>query len=138
MNDNTAAGGEGKVRRILEAYVAAGKSGGLAAVAALYHDDFIVHYGGANALSGPHAGKTAALTAIADFSQRTGRRLLEIVDVMAGSHRGAMIARERLGEGDTAVEVDRLFVYAVADNLLRECWVYDADQALIDRLIGSA
>lgn len=138
MNARAAAGGEDRIRSVLNAYAAAWQSGDLAAIAAHYHDDFTLHYAGAHALSGVHSGKMAALTALGDFSRRTGRRLLEIVDVMAGPHRGAMIARERLGQGDAAVEVERLLVYTVADDLLRECWVYDADQALIDRLVGSA
>ena len=57
---------------------------------------------------------------------------------MAGPHRGAVIARERLGRDGAAVEVERVLVYAVTDDLLRECWVYDGDQALIDRLVGPA
>jgi hypothetical protein len=138
VSDPAAAGGEDEVRRVVEAYAAAWKSGDLAAIAAWYHDDFTLHYGGANALSGVHAGKVAALTVLADFSRRTGRRLLEVADVMAGPQRGAIVARERLGHGDAAVEVERLLVYTAADGLLRECWVYDADQALIDRLIGPA
>jgi ketosteroid isomerase-like protein len=135
---SNAAQGEDTVRSVVEAYAAAWKSGDIAAIAALYHDDFTLHYAGANALSGVHTGKIAALTVLADFSRRTGRRLLDIVDVMAGSHRGAVIARERLGQGDAAVEVERLLVYTVADGLLRECRVYDEDQALIDRLVGPA
>jgi hypothetical protein len=133
-----AAEGEGAVRSVLEAYAAAWKSGDITAIAAAYHDDFTLHYSGANALSGVHDGKVTALTVLADFSRRTGRQLLEIVDVMAGPHRGAIIARERLGRDDAAVEVERVLVYTVADGLLRECWVYDADQALIDRLVGPA
>lgn len=135
---SNAAQGEDTVRSVLEAYAAAWKSGDLAAIAARYHDDFTLHYGGGNALSGVHVGKVAALRVLADFSRRTERRLVEIVDVMAGPHRGAIVARERLGHGDTAVEVERLLVYIVAEGLLRECWVYDGDQALIDRLVGPA
>ncbi|WP_332819236.1 nuclear transport factor 2 family protein [Sphingopyxis sp.] len=138
MSDPAAAGGEDRVRSVLEAYAAAWQSGDMAAIVARYHDDFTLHYAGANALSGVHAGKMAALAVLADFSRRTGRKLLEIVDVMAGPHRGAVIARERLGQGDAAVEVERVLVYTIADDLLRECWVYDADQTLIDRLVGPA
>lgn len=138
MSDNAATGGEDRVRSVLEAYAAAWQSGDMAAIVARYHDDFTLHYAGANALSGVHAGKMAALAVLADFSRRTGRKLLEIVDVMAGPHRGAIIARERLGQGDAAVEVERVLVYTIADDLLRECWVYDADQTLIDRLVGPA
>lgn len=138
MNGPAAARREDDVRLVLEAYAAAWKSGDLAAIAALYHGDFTLHYGGANALSGVHAGKATALAILADFSRRTGRKLLDIVDVMAGPHRGAIVASERLGRGEAAVEVERLLVYTVSGGLLHECWVYDADQALIDRLIGPA
>lgn len=135
MSDRAAAGGEDRIRSVLETYAAAWKTGDMAAIAAAYHDDFTLHYSGAHALSGVHRGKVAALTILADFARRTNRSLLEIVDVMAGPRRGAIIARERLGRDD-AVEVERVLVYAIADGLLRECWIYDADQALIDRLVG--
>ncbi|HEY0595755.1 nuclear transport factor 2 family protein [Sphingopyxis sp.] len=138
MNDNAAAGGEDRIRSVLETYAAAWKSGDLAAIAAAYHDDFTLHYPGAHALSGVHAGKIAALTVLADFSRRTSRKLVEIVDIMAGLHRGAIIAREQLGRDDAAVEVERVLVYTVADGLLHECWIHDADQELIDRLVGPA
>ncbi|MBO9694807.1 MAG: nuclear transport factor 2 family protein [Sphingopyxis sp.] len=138
MSDHAAAGSGDRVRSVLTAYAAAWQSGQLAAIAALYHDDFTLHYGGANALSGIHIGKGAALAVLADFSRRTNRQLLEIVDVMAGLHCGAIIARERLGRSDAAVEVERVLVYTIADGLLRECRIHDADQALIDRLVGPA
>jgi uncharacterized protein len=75
---------------------------------------------------------------LAEFSRRTARRLVAVDSVLAGPGRGAVIARERLGNGLGAVEVERLLVYTVRDGLLSECWLYDQDQRLIDRLIGSA
>lgn len=126
---------ESEIRDAVERYAAAWKAGDLAAIAACYHEGFTLHYFGANALSGDHVGKAAALSTLAEFSRRTRRRLVAIVDVLAGPERGAVIAREALGPD--AVEVERVLVYAVQDGLLRDCWIYDRDQALIDRLVGA-
>lgn len=119
----------------VQRYATAWETGDMAAIVACYADDVVLHWGGANALSGDHVGKVAALTALAAFAQRTQRRLVRIVDVMAGDARGVVIAVEALGV--PAVEVERTLVYRVADGLLAECWVLDRDQALIDRLIGA-
>lgn len=120
---------------VVRAYADAWLAGDLARLIGLYAEDFTLHYAGANRLSGIHAGRDAALGALAAFGAATKRRLISIVDVMAGEERAAIIARERF-ELDPPVELERLLVYRVGGGLLRECWLYDADQALIDRLIG--
>lgn len=126
------------VATVLGAYAQAWQAGDLAAIMAAYHDDFVLHYFGDNVLAGRHAGKAQALGVLGDFSRRTNRRLVSIISVMAGDTRGAIVARERLGPDGAAVEVERLLVYRVAEGKLAECWVYDADQAMIDRMIGAA
>ena len=126
---------ESEIRAAVERYAAAWKAGDLAAIAACYHEGFTLHYFGANALSGDHVGKAAALATLGEFSRRTRRRLVEIVAVTAGPERGAVIAREALGP--QGLEMERVLVYAVEDGLLKDCWVYDQDQALIDRLVGA-
>jgi hypothetical protein len=63
---------------------------------------------------------------------------LAIVATLAGETRGAIIAREQLRRGDDTIEVNRVLVYAVADGLLRECWIYDENQSLIDEIVGVA
>jgi hypothetical protein len=40
----------------------------MAGIVTCYGDDFTLHYGGRNALSGDHAGKAPALAVLADFS----------------------------------------------------------------------
>jgi len=125
------------LRAVVERYAAAWAAGDPAKIVACYHPDVILHYFGANALAGDHVGKAAALRTLADFGQRTQRKLVAVVATLAGAERGAVIARERLGVGAAAVEVERVLVYAVRDGLLHECWVYDADQRQIDRLVGA-
>jgi len=117
-------------------YAQAWAAGDTAAIVACYGDGFTLHYGGSNALSGDHVGKLAALGTLAEFSRRTNRSLVRIVDVLAGDARGVVIAREALGPADARVEVERTLVYRVEKGLFAECWVYDQDQPLIDRLVG--
>jgi hypothetical protein len=128
--------GRSEIHRVLTAYAEAWTNSDLTRIVAAYHDDIVLHYPGAHALSGQHRGKAAALGALAEFGKRTNRQLLRIVDVMAGENRGAIIAREALGLGDARVEIDRMLVYRVENGLLRECWLYEADQDAIDRLVG--
>ena len=121
---------------ILTTYATAWQAGDAPTMFAFYADDFTLHYGGRNALSGVHRGKPAALKALGEFSQRTQRRLIRVVDIMIGEVRGGLLVREAMGPD--GAEVERLFVYSARDGKLDECWAYDADQALVDRLIGPA
>ena len=126
-----------EIRDAVDRYAKAWAAGDLAGIVGCYAEGFTLHYGGSNALSGRHAGKAAALATLAEFSKRTGRKLVRIVDVMAGDERGVVIAREALGPEDARVEVERVLVYRVEAGLFAECWVYDQDQPLIDRLVGA-
>lgn len=123
-------------RAVVERYCAAWLSGARQALVDCYHDDFTLHYGGANPLSGIHAGKPAALEALAAFSRRTNRRLTAIVDCMAGPHRAVVIAREAFERGALRAELERTLVYTIRDDRLHACWVFDVDQPLVDRFLA--
>ena len=118
------------VRRYADAWVA----GDLGRVLGMYHDDFTLHYFGTSPLAGTHQGKGAATQVLADATVRSGRVLVEVVDVLAGDERGAVVVVERLGRGDDARDVQRVLLYRVEDGKLRECWLYDEDQRFVDAL----
>ena len=120
------------VREAVSRYAAAWLAGDRTVMLASYHDDFTLHYFGSNPLAGVHRGKPAALAILAEVTRRTNRKLLGIVDVMAEPERGALLVRELFNRDGKTAEVERLLVYSVGDGLLRECWVYDQDQALVD------
>ena len=124
------------VRRAVSRYAAAWLAGDRAAMLASYHDDFTLHYFGRNPLAGVHQGKPAALAILAEVTRRTSRRLLGIVDIMAGPERGALLVREVFNRDGRAAEVERLLVYSVRDGLLWKCWVYDQDQSLVDGFLA--
>ena len=118
-------------------YATAWLAGDLAAILACYHEGFTLHYGGANPFSGVHAGRAAALTTLAAVSARTARQLVAIVDVTAGPERAIVIARERFTRNDTTALLDRALVYAIKDDLLHECWLFEFDQATVDRFLAA-
>ena len=125
-----------RTRQAVTRYANAWLAGDRAALAACYHDDFTLHYFGRNPLAGDHRGKMAALAILAEVTRRTSRKLLGIIDIMAGPERGALLVRERFERDGKAREFERLLVYAVRDGLLGECWVWDQDQAAIDAYLA--
>lgn len=118
-------------------YVDAWLAGDFPAMLATYHDDFVLHWFGANPMAGVKHGKAAAIEALLEYTRRTSRRLVAVVDVMAGEARATIIVRESITAGGETREVERVLVYRVADGLLAECWVYDEDQAFIDRALSA-
>lgn len=116
-------------------YAEAWKAGDLAAIRACYHPEFTLHYGGDNPLTGTHEGRDKALAVLAEVSRRTRRRLIAIVDVLAGEHYGAIVAREHFERDGEVAELERLLVYTVKDGQLHHCRIHDADQAVVDRFL---
>jgi ketosteroid isomerase-like protein len=105
-------------RRAVSRYATAWLAGDRQVMLASYHDDFTLHYFGRNPLAGMHRGKSAALAILAEVTRRTKRRLLGIVDIMAGPERGALLVREIFNRDGRSAEVERLLVYSVRDGLL--------------------
>jgi len=119
---------------VLERYVEAWRTGNLEALLGAYADDVVFHYFGTTDLAGDHVGKNAAIAAMGAVSARAARELVEVVDVLVGDRRAALVVRERLTRAGESVELRRVFVYRIEDEKLAEFWLYDEDQALVDRL----
>ena len=116
------------VRRYADAW----RANDIDAVLAAYHEDFVLHYFGESPLAGDHVGRDAAIAVLMEATARSRRQLESIEDVLGGDRFAAIVARE--GVGDPVRIVRRVFVYTVRDGKLAECWLYDEDQRLIDRL----
>ena len=122
---------------VVRAYTEAWLAGDIATVLDLYAADIVLHYGGANPLTGDHRGKDAAVTVLLTVQEKTQRVPLEVIDVMESAEHAAAWIRERwVVDSDTA-ELMRLLTYRVADGKLAECWLFDHDQPLVDRVFSS-
>lgn len=136
MNAMEDAAATERVRRVVTRYATAWAAGDFPAIRDCYHEQFTLHYAGSNPLSGVHKGRAACLAVLEEFRKRTRRKLLSVDHIMAGPDRGAVVAREQFSHDGTTTDVQRLLVYTVLDDQLHECWVYDQDQALVDRLLS--
>jgi len=125
-------------RSTLLSYADAWRAGDLDRVLSSYADDVVFHYFGSTDIAGTHVGKEASVAAMALTATRSSRRLVEVIDVLAGDSLGSIVAIEefaRSDEGITPTKIRRVFVYRVGpDSLIHECWVLDEDLAFMDRL----
>ncbi len=121
---------------VLHRYARAWSAGDLGAALACYHPDLVIHYFGDSPLAGDHVGFEAAVGALAEATTRSARQLVRIVDVLAGEERSALVVEERLGAVDGAPGrlVQRVLVFRVEADQLRECWLFDEDQRFVDAL----
>jgi uncharacterized protein len=117
-------------------YADAWLSNDLKTIIACYHDDVIFHYFGQNSLSGTHTGKAACLALLKQVKEKTNRKLIKIVDVLAGEHFGVIVAVEHFERNGQAVEFERILRYRVNEGKLAECWIYDQDQRLVDEFLS--
>lgn len=116
------------LRRYAESWLA----GDIETVLGAYADDVEFHYFGKTDLAGTHVGKAAAVAAMGVVSARASRRIVEIVDVMAGDEFGAIIAAEELSRDGEVATIRRTFLYRIHGGLIVECRVLDEDQELVD------
>src|SRR4051812_29522983 len=87
-------------------YAAAGIGGDRPTLGACHHEGFTLPYCGRTPLAGVPRGKPASPRPLAEVPRRTNRRLLAIVDVMAGPQRGALVVRERFQRDQRTAEVE--------------------------------
>lgn len=128
---------DARTRTAIETYARAWEKGDVPTLLNCYHADFTLNYFGRNALAGRHRGKAASVRVLGEMRQRTDRKLMAISSLLVGGDRAAMITRESLSTKGQSVEVERLYIYTVAEDQLLECWVYDQDQRQLDELIGA-
>ena len=136
MTEQQVTSEKGTPRDVVRRYCDAWVRGDAATLVGLYADDIVLHYFGQSPLAGDHAGKAAALAALARISALTKRGTPEIHDVLASDSHAAILARESWMDGETPVTVERVLLYHVRDGKLAECWIYDADQRLVDAILS--
>ncbi|GJM37174.1 MAG: hypothetical protein DHS20C19_05410 [Acidimicrobiales bacterium] len=121
-------------RSVTERYCTAWLEGDLETLLDCYGDDIVLHYFGANQLSGDHVGKDAAIAALVAGATITTRELLSVDDIMVGDGTSTIVATERFTRDDESHVLTRVLRYRIEHGRFVECWLYDEDQALVDHL----
>ena len=122
-----------EARRVAERYVAAWTGDDLAGILDCYAEEFTLHYFGDNPFSGDHVGRDAAVATLLAVGAKAPRRLVAVDEILAGPGAAVLVAREEIETGDGPVEIRRVLRYRVAGDRFTECWLYEEDQAVVDR-----
>ena len=121
-------------RTVTERYCTAWLGGDIDTVLDCYDDDIVLHYFGDNQLSGDHVGKDAAVAALVAGATITTRELLSVDDIMIGAGTSTIVVTERFSRDAESHVLTRVLRYRIERDRFVECWLYDEDQRLVDRL----
>lgn len=119
---------------VLRRYADAWLAGDLDGIIGAYGDDFTLHYFGRSEFAGDHVGRDAALAVLAAVSARAPRTLESVDDILVSDDGGALVVTETLRRDGKAVTLRRVLRYRVGGGLLRECWLHDEQQHVVDHL----
>ena len=124
---------------LMHAYLAAAKRGDWDTASAFFADDLLMHIPGRSAVAGEHRGRAVAMEYIETARARSrGHDVeLELVDVLAGGDRVALLVRERFHTDAGPVEIRRCNVYRWRDGRITEIAIFEADQYAVDALLAA-
>jgi len=95
------------------------------------------HVPGRSSLAGTLRGREAVVGYINTVFERVhGRVEVDLVDLLVGTDRVALILDERLTTDDGVVSIPRVNVYRVAGEQIVEIRIFEGDQYAVDELLG--
>ncbi len=120
-------------REVIGKYLAAMERGDREAAVALYADDVVMHVPGRSAFAGERRGREAVLAYLrAAVELAEGGIEVELVDLLTGDDRVALLLRERLHGGRGELVLRRANVYTVRDGRIAEIRIFEHDQYAVD------
>lgn len=122
-----------RARAVAETYAAVWLANDLEGILGCYADDFTLHYFGNNPFSGDHVGKQAALDTLLEVGARAPWMLVSVDHILAGPLSAVIVATLRISVEGNEHEIRRVLRFRTAGTQLSECWLYEENQALIDR-----
>ena len=123
---------------VMTDYLAAAKRGDWDAAFSYFSEDMTVHIPGESAFAGDHRGRDAAIEYINAVRNHfmNGGIELEVVDMLASEERVALLVAERFFGDDLPITIRRANVYRVRGGEIVEISIFEADQYVVDAMIG--
>jgi ketosteroid isomerase-like protein len=121
---------------VMHRYLAAMQAGDRETAFGFYAEDLVAHVPGRSAFAGDLRGREAFIGYIRGVVARFERVEVDLIDMLVGDERVALLLRERLGGPDGDVEIRRANVYRVRDGRIVEVWIFEHDQYAVDELLG--
>jgi ketosteroid isomerase-like protein len=124
-------------RELMTDYLAAAKRGDWDTAFGYFHDEVRIRIPGRSEFAGEHRGKAAVIEYIQTVRERyrAGRIELELIDMLAGEERVALLVLERFHGDGPPVEIRRANVYRVRDDAIVEVSIFEGDQYVVDELL---
>lgn len=122
-----------EARAVAERYARAWLDDDLDGILGCYDERFTLHYFGSNPFTGSHVGRDAALAVLLEVGSRAPRKLVAVDEILAGPGAAVIVAREEISTDAGSTEIRRVLRYRVEQDRFTECWLYEENQALIDR-----
>jgi ketosteroid isomerase-like protein len=123
---------------VMGAYAAAWERGDPEAAWAFYAPDVVMRLPGRGTLAGEHVGREAVIGAIKALLDRTSdtSAQVEVLDRLVSADRVGMLLREVVVRGEERLELRRVNLYRVADGLITDIDIFEADQYDVDAFFG--
>jgi ketosteroid isomerase-like protein len=124
---------------VMQGYIAAARAGNFEAAYAFYADDIVGHVPGRSPYAGELRGREAVIGYIehARALSHDADVEVDVIDVLAGAERVALLVREVFHRPAGDVEIRRSNVYRVQGGRITEISVYEADQYEVDALMAA-
>lgn len=116
-------------------YAEALSTGDMPGLAAALHADVVWHQPGTHPLSGDHAGRDTVLGHLGGLMQRSGGTFALSATgspMVNGSYVAVPVTFSAARDDRTPLDMTGVDVFRVEDGLIREVWLYSADQAVED------
>ena len=109
----------------------------VSAVPDLYTSDVVLHYVGRHRLGGEHRGRDGIRTLFEQSRQAfRGTQRLEVHDVVANQTHAVALLRASAERDGVSSEWHRVVVFHLTGDLIREQWIHDSDQHLIEEALA--
>jgi ketosteroid isomerase-like protein len=123
---------------LMRRYVACARSGDFTGAYGFFADDIDLRIPGRSAMAGAFRGRQVAI----DYIERA-RALshgedveVEVIEMLAGGDRVALLVRERFHRPDGPVDIHRANVYTVRDGAIVAIAIFEGDQYAVDALLA--
>ena len=130
---NSESADETTERGVMARYTRAWIDGDLATLVDCYADDVVAHYGGQSPFAGTHDGRDRFLEVLVGTAALGKRELVSVDQIHDDGEWGAAFVTERFEIAGETVTVQRALRYRIVSGRIKECWLFDMDQHLVDR-----
>lgn len=117
------------------AYDEALTSGDMPGLAAALHSDVVWHQPGNHPLSGDHLGRDAVMAHLGGLMERSGGTFALSTSgppMVNGAYVAVPVSFSATREGRAPLDMAGVDVFRVESGLIREVWLYSADQLVED------